>query len=294
MKKLLVPVDFSETSEAAVDFAIQLARKCGYEVMLIHSVDFSGTYEAMYMDAPHIQSFTDQVMKDMEIRLENLFRRIKDDDIKISTHLTSGTLVQDVREFVREKNIDLIVMGTKGATGLQEFFVGSNTEKIVRMVDCPIISIPIKTDIKSIRKFLIPVDLWEIRPSFLREVSFFQQMFSSSMEFVWVKTPHDVENLDLVTEEFNNLLSEYEIASSSFTIVRHVFPQDGILAQVKSTNADIVAMATHARRGLSHLFSGSMTEDVINHVKIPLWSLKINDHEEPINLESFQKLRVAH
>ena len=177
MKKLLVPVDFSETSEAAVDFGIQLARRCGYEVHLLHVVDFSGSYEAMYADTSTIQSFTEAVMTDMEIRMENLYRRVKVEGVKITTHLTTGTLVRDVRSFVQETEIDLIVMGTKGAKGQHKFFVGSNAEKIVRMVDCPILTIPSKMTIDGIRKFIVPIDTREIRYSFLKEVSMFQQIF---------------------------------------------------------------------------------------------------------------------
>jgi nucleotide-binding universal stress UspA family protein len=293
MKKLLVPVDFSDTSEAAVDFGLQLAKMKNAELMLLHSVDFSGTYESMYLDGPHVQSFTDEVIKEMELKMQNLYSRIKEEGLNISTHLTSGSFLQDIRDFVEENDVDLIVMGTKGASGIKEFFVGSNTEKIVRFVDCPVISVPHRVDLGSIRKLLLPVDLGELRPSFFEEVARFQELFSASVEFVWVKTPHQIENLKLINEEFDNLLSEYKVASSSFTIIRDVLPQDGILNHACETGADMLAMATHSRRGLAHWFTGSMTEDVMNHAKIPLWSLKIIDHEEPINLESFQKLRVA-
>jgi len=291
MKKLLIPVDFSDTSDAAVDFGLQLAEKCGYHVMLFHSVDFMHTYESMYMDAPHVQSFTQQVVKDMEVELDNLLRRCSRDNLSISKHLTTGGMLSDMRNIVAEEDVDLIVMGTKGASGIKEFFIGSTTEKIVRLIDKPIIAIPGNTKVDDIRKIMVPVALDEIRPSFLRQVSFFQQLFRAAIAFIWVKTPHNIENEDLLNEEFNNLISEYEIASSTFRIVRNVFPQDGIAIAAKEGEADMLAMATHARRGLSHLFSGSLTEEVINHVKLPLWALKIDEEEEPVNLDSYQDIK---
>ncbi len=292
MKKLLIPVDFSDTSEAAVDFGAQLARRFGYTISLFHSIDLFGSYESMYADGPQIQSFTDRLTEDMEIRMANLKKRYQEDGLLINTYITCGSLIQDIRKIVREQDIDLIVMGTKGVSGLKEFFVGSNTEKVVRLVDLPVISIPQKTTLTDIRQIMVPVDLGEIRPSFLTEISLLQQLFSASVEFVWVKTPHDIENLELITEEFNTMLSDYEIASSSFTIKHDVFPQDGILAFANNSGVDMLAMATHSRRGLSHWFSGSMTEDVMNHCKLPVWSFKIQDEERPLNLESFQKLQV--
>jgi len=293
MKKLLIPVDFSETSDAAVAFGVQLAEKCGYHVMIHHSVDLVHAYESMYLDVPHVQTFTQQVIDDMEVKLENMWRTLRRDNLMITKHLTTGTLVQDIKVLVKEQQVDLIVMGTKGATGLKEFFVGSNTEKVVRLVDCPVISIPHSMNIRSIRTILVPIDLDEIRPGFLSQIAHFQRLFSAAVEFVWVKTPHDVENIDLVSESVNNLLSEYEVASSSFSIINDVFPQDGILKYAHAIEADMIAMSTHARRGISHWFSGSLTEDVINHARIPIWSLKIDEKEKPLNIESFQGIHTA-
>lgn len=292
MKKLLIPIDFSETSEAAIDFGLQLAEKCDYQVLLHHSVDFLNTYETMYMDSPHIQSFTDQVIDDMEVKLENTYRKCRKDGLTIIKHLTTGSLIQDIRKLATEEQVDLVVMGTKGASGLKEFFVGSNTEKVVRLLDCPVISVPGLTKLSDVRRILVPVDVNEIRPSFLREISRLQQLFSASVEFVWVKTPHNIENVELVEEEFNNLLGEYEIASSSFSIVKNVFPQDGLLEYASNNETDMIAMATHSRRGIAHWFSGSLTEDVINHSPVPLWSLKLNEIERPLNMDKYQHLKT--
>jgi nucleotide-binding universal stress UspA family protein len=294
MKKLLIPVDFSETSEAAIAFGIELAEKCHYHIMLHHSVDMMHSYESMYIDVPQAHSFTKQLLDDMEVKMENLWRRYKKDNLLITKHLTTGSLIQDIRSLVEDHEVDVIVMGTKGATGLKEFFIGSNTEKVVRLVDCPVISIPQKVELGAIRKIVVPVNLNEIRVGFLREISILQQLFSAAVELVWVKTPHDIENIELISEEVNNLLREYEIASSSFTVIKDVFPQDGILKYAQTSDADMIAMSTHARRGLAHWFSGSLTEDVVNHAKIPLWSLKVDENDKVINLESFQEVTPEH
>lgn len=291
MKKLLIPVDFSETSEAAIAFGIELAEKCNYHIMLHHSVDMMQSYESMYIDVPHAHAFTKQLLDDIEVKMENLWRRCNKENLLITKHITSGGLIPDIQNLVSDHDVSLIVMGTKGATGLKEFFIGSNTEKVVRLVNCPVISIPRKVEIKAIRKILVPISLSEIRVGFLREISILQQLFSAAIEMVWVKTPHDIENLELISEEVNNLLNEYEIASSSFTILKDVFPQDGILKYAHGSETDMIAMSTHARRGLAHWFSGSLTEDVINHSDIPLWSLKINDKDKIVNLEAYQDIQ---
>ncbi|MCP4457390.1 MAG: universal stress protein [Cytophagales bacterium] len=288
MKTLLIPTDFSETSEAAIDFGMQLAERHGYDVILQHSVEFVPTYEAMYIDAINVRSFTQEIVEDCEIRLDNLVRKHNQSQVKVTKRLMVGSLISDLQSLVKVEQIDLIVMGTRGASGLKEFFVGSNTEKVVRLVNCPVISIPEKTKFKEVRKILVPVDMRELRPKFLNKISKFQQLFAASIEFIWVKTPHSIESSELVTDALNSLLSKYEIASSSFSIIRDIFPDEGIIKYSKESDADMIAMATHARRGLAHLFSGSLTEDVLNHLNIPLWSFKLDESEDIIDLVDFQ------
>ncbi len=292
MKTLLVPTDFSEKSQAALEFGLQLAEKYDYDVIIHHTVDFINTYDNMYMDTPNVNSFTQDVVEDCEIKLEDLLKKYGQNGIKVSKSLTVGNMISDLKKVVKVREVDLIIIGTKGASGLKEFFVGSNTEKVVRLVNCPVISIPKISNFKDVRKILVPVDLRELRPGFLKQISRLQQIFSASIEFIWVQTPHTIENGDLITEEFNNMLSEYEIASSSFSIVRNVFPDEGILSYTKESRVDMIAMATHARRGLAHLFSGSLTEDVLNHLNVPMWSFKLEEKEEAIELDEFQDLKV--
>jgi nucleotide-binding universal stress UspA family protein len=290
MKKLLVPTDFSETSEYAIGFAVQLARKCQYRIILLHTLDFPIVYDSFYMDGVSLRAFTKEISENASVKLDNLLRKHRADGLKIETRTHEGSLVDGVTHLVENEGIDLIVMGTRGATGIKELLVGSNTEKIVRLANCPVISVPQATDVSTVRRIVVPIDLREIQATFLKEVSVLQQLFSASVEFVWVKTPHYVENLELVAEEVNNLLGEYDIASSSFTIIKDVFPDEGIRKYAENTKADMLAMATHARRGIAHFFSGSLTEDVLNHSSVPVWTFRLDKDEKPINLEAYQEL----
>ena len=107
------------------------------------------------------------------------------------------------------------------------------------------------------------------------------------MEFLWVKTPHNVENNERVTEEFSGLLKTYGFKNAGLTITNSVFPSDGILEQASELGADMLAMATHARRGISHWLSGSITEDTVNHIKLPVWTFKLDKKAENLELSSF-------
>ena len=113
-----------------------------------------------------------------------------------------------------------------------------------------------------------------------------QKQFDATIEFLWVKTPHNIENEEMVASELGKLIRQHGITNFEFTITKNVFPSDGILIHAYDTDANMIAMATHARRGISHWLSGSLTEDTVNHIKMPVWTFKMNKKEESINLNS--------
>ncbi len=294
MKNLLIPTDFSKTSIHALEFGLELAQKAGYHVKIFHGIDFPHSYESMYFgDANAVMDFSDKVEERAKDNLENLIRQYRTDGLSMEKIVEVGSLTYNIREVVEKHKIDLLVIGTTGATGLKEFLVGSNTEKVVRTVSCPVIAVPHKTQLKDIDSVMVPVDIDELRPSFLEEVSKLQQLLDCSVEFVWVKTPHDIENLDLLQDEMDNLLKEYGFKKAVFNIVKDIFPQDGILIYSRKSHAKMLVMATHARRGIAHFLEGSLTEDTLNHARIPVWSYRINKKEKPINLENYQGKQPA-
>ena len=136
---------------------------------------------------------------------------------------------------------------------------------------------------------MVPIDLREIKASFLSRVADLQRKFDASLDFLWVKTPHNVENEERVLEELSNLLAMHGIANANLTVEKSVFPSDAILWHADDINADLIVMPTHARRGLAHWFSGSLTEDTVNHIDIPVWTYKLDKEELNLTLESVKK-----
>ena len=289
MKNILVPVDFSEVSEAAAQFAIDLAKENNAKVTLLNSAEINYFADYHFPVYSNAKLMVTEVVESIQRQMDRMVEEFKVEGVEIIGKVSPLTLMESIKNEVKESEIDLCVVGTTGSTGMDEFFVGSNTEKIVRQVSCPVISVPQACKIDSIKKILVPIDLREIRTSFLKEVRLLQKMFNCTLEFVWVKTPHNIENEDTVADELGRVFESVGIDNYSFFIVRSVFPSDGIFMEVDDSGADMVAMATHARRGISHWLSGSLTEDTVNHVKVPVWSFKIDRSEKPIKVEAISK-----
>lgn len=288
MKTILVPTDFSETSEHALDFAVQLAKKDNSDVLVMHGIEVVRFYEDYYSGAKAMTNYFEELQEVSQSKLDKLTNDRQGDGVTIRTAIKAGNLLYTVEEIMEEEDIDLIVMGTKGASGFSEVFIGSNTEKMVRQASCPVISVPASATTEEVKRIIVPLDLSEIRKTFLDHVSHLQKVFDAELNFLWVQTPHDIENTEQVKEELTTLLIASGIAQSSFkiSIVKSIFPSDGILLASETYDANLIAMATHGRRGISHWLHGSLTEDTVNHAERPVWTFKMNKDEKPVSIKS--------
>lgn len=290
MKKILVPIDFSEVSGYAADFAIDMAEKSNAQLIFLNSVHYNYFVDFPVGVGVNVQTLINEVTDAIEIRMKEFIEGL-DTTAKIESHISNLHLLEAVKEAVDQDSIGLIIIGTKGSSGWSELLIGSNTEKIVRWAKCPVISVPQVAKFDSIKKILIPIDLREMQVEFLDNLSKLQRLFDAEMEFVWVKTPHNIENDELVTAEVNKIIASHKIKKASFSIAKYIFPTDGIFEQAKNFKADMIAMATHSRRGIAHWLNGSITEDTINHVSVPVWTFKLEKSNEKIELSSFKEAK---
>jgi nucleotide-binding universal stress UspA family protein len=285
MKKILVPSDFSEISEKALKFAIDMAKKSDAEITLINSIHFDYFHDFQYATTS-LQSMINEVKDSVIEKMDKLIEKYQDEGVVLSGRVETTHLITLIKDLVDEEKFELVVVGTKGCSGLEEVFIGSNTEKIVRHTPCPVIAVPGDYEPRQIGKILIPIDIREIKDSFMRQIGMLQRYYNSRLEFLWIKTPHNIENDDSVREELTQLIRSYGIDNFTFTIIRNIFPADGILIHAYDNDADMIAMATHARRGISHWLSGSLTEDTLNHIQLPVWTFKLNKQEKAIDITS--------
>lgn len=134
---ILLPTDGQEGSTAAVAEAIDLARLCGATVHVVYVVDLDEL--GGYFSAGGLpKEFVDQALDEGEQRVERVADRFREADVAVETHVLKGRPEQELVEYVTEHGIDLVVMETAGRRGLRRVLLGSVTEEVVRLADCPV------------------------------------------------------------------------------------------------------------------------------------------------------------
>lgn len=277
MKKIIVPVDFSEYSENALQTASFLAKKHKSEIIILHVLELS--------TALRIQSerYTKQevlfFLKLAENKMEKLLKKDYLQGVKTSSRIEFHNLFEELNELAEKEKVDLIVMGSQGATGLKELFVGSNTEKVVRKSSVPVLVVkekPVEVDFKT-AVFACDFSEKGIKP--YKKVKKILEKLECDLQLLHVNTPYENFRSTRETEKkvFDFLMDVEGNLSKTHDViyVSDYSVEKGILDYANLNNVDLIVIATHGRKGLAHFMEGSISEDVANRSVIPVMTLKI-------------------
>ncbi len=276
MKTILVPIDFSDEAKYACKAAATIAKKTNSEIILLHMLDIpSATIDPL--DNNNLKGGAQAIfyMKTIHKKFEKIkklpfFKGIKlTEDVKF--HKTFDGVIQESKKY----KADLIVMGSQGATGLKEMLVGSNTEKVVRHSKIPVLVI--KQDVKKfeINDIIFASDFGAKSRKSFQNVIDFANLFKAKLHLLYINTPHNFKTTQATNNRLNNYLIDAKIKNYTLNTYNDTTIEEGILNFGKNIGADIIAINTHGRSGLSQLFNESISKELANHALRPVITFKI-------------------
>ncbi|WP_026898812.1 universal stress protein [Daejeonella oryzae] len=281
MKNILITTDFSICAANAVDFAVQSAKYLKSNLILIHSFESSGS---LYTDYQGVNTeFNQSLFLQAEQKLNDLKKEIlQQDGISVEGYVYKGSLNEALTQAVTEKNIDLIIMGTSGASGIKEKFRGSKTADVMGKCKIPVMAIPIEYKWKKPEKILMAINNLldeEIKLDFLFEIALF---FEAQVEVaVFTDDEKDtaityLENTRKIPRYERMLKEQYHAETLTVThFFGHEFEKT-MKDYIGQNEIDILAMIIHKRKFPDSLFHPSLTKQMAYHTKIPLLSIPAN------------------
>jgi nucleotide-binding universal stress UspA family protein len=276
MDKILIPCDFSEQAINAFKLASDLAHASNAEVHLLHVIELPIMHEDILTPMP---SFDETLLKELNDRAESKFLELRKDFAKenllITTKIEFGPIVPAILDYQSDNNVTLIVMGTKGVSGLEEVFIGSTAEKVVRNALCPVIAVKRAVEMSDLKHIVFPNSLEEGQEDLVMHVKALQDALGATVHMVWIDTSNDVGGHPVVKEQLEAFAKRMMLTNYTINIFKASNNETGIIKFTHWINANMIAMGTHARKGISHLLRGSVTEDVVNHVDCPIWTYVI-------------------
>jgi nucleotide-binding universal stress UspA family protein len=277
MKKIIVPIDFSEHSEYALKTAAKLAKKYDAELLALHMLEMS---DIMLSASDGLQNQKAVFFLQLaEKKFNDFLQKDYLEDVKVKPIIKHFKVFSEVNDAALKNDADLIVMGSHGTSGLKELFVGSNTERVVRNADIPVLVV--KNNVMNVNFDVVTFacDFSEENiKSYLKAVDLFDKM-NSKVYMVYVNLPNDKFKSSLEIEKrVVNFFTKAEGNLNKMKDVHYVSDysvEEGVLTFSNKIGADLIAVPTHGRKGLSHFFEGSVGEDVANHSTLPVITFKI-------------------
>lgn len=275
MKKILVPTDFSECANNAIDFAVQSAKIFRVDIMLMHSFEVRGVVYADYMGVN--KEFNRTMIGDAEKKLLELKNAIKEkDEINVNIVVETKALQESIAQITIDRNADMVVMGTIGATGLKKKLWGSRTSALIGNTSIPVMVIPNEYEWKKPRKILFATNNFERDPAILNCLFELANLYMAQVE-VAVFTD-EVNDRAVSYVERNREIPRYEkylretYHDESINTL-HLFGKefDETMQQFISDNEiDMLAMVTYQRGFWDRIFNPSFTKRMSYHTTIPL------------------------
>ncbi len=277
MKKIIVPIDFSDHSEFALRVAADIAKKQNAELVLLHMLDISDQMISITEATQRRELIF--FMQLATKRFEAFVARDYLKDVQVTPIIKHHKVFEEINTVATEIHADLIVMGSRGATGIKGFFVGSNTEKVVRTSDVPVLVV--KTDLKEFTPktivFASDFDVENLKA--FQKVKKFAENFGAKIKMVYINTPNVKFKSTLeIREQMRQFLSASSVSNHSedLVIYNDYTIEEGIRNAAYNLLADMIAIPTHGRKGINKiLVGGSVSEDVANTLDLPVLTVKI-------------------
>lgn len=273
MKKILVPSDFSENSTEALIYAIGIAKKEKAKIILLH------TWTILYhiSDIPTLSYVSEEPRAAEAYAREQLDRLCKEItelcDVPHEAIIRQGTVVDTILDIIKEKEIDLVIMGTRGATGLQEIFIGSNTAKVIRKAHCPVLAIPAGCIFNDLKKIIYATNYQTSDFNALKRIAAIARPYNAEITLLHITDEYySPEGAEILLKAFTQKVKEKtNYYHFTFHLIYGSDVNQKLDEYVQKKHADLFVMSTMHRNILDRLLFGESKAKVMAfHTKMPL------------------------
>jgi nucleotide-binding universal stress UspA family protein len=266
MKTIIVPTDFSENAQKALELAVDIARRANGRLVIFNAYDLPYSQNVM------TTSLLDIMKNNSEEGLADIAENLKETGVPFTTESRLGNPIRSVKEVVKKEDGDLVVLGTKGASGIEEVLIGSNAASILHAVDCPVLAVPAKGELGEVKRIVYACDLNEKgETGALSQLRTLAQLYEAEIMVLHVQDP-DGPELKVINKPY------YEKAFEGCAVSFHIVDQNEslektILKFAEVNKIGLLSMMARRYGFLQGLFHKSMTSQVAFNTRLPFLTL---------------------
>jgi nucleotide-binding universal stress UspA family protein len=272
MKKIIVPTDFSVEAENALRVAADIARENNGEIFLLHQLDLPlHLSNNAGGELPEALFF----MKLAKERFDNLMKVDFLHGVTVHGDVATGAAFSGIMDTVTRYGADLIVMGSHGADGIRNRYIGSNAEKVVRNSEIPVLVIKDRKERLDVNDFVFATDLNPKSTSALKKADKFAKSTNCKLHLLYVNTPSKFLTTRQAEAKVKAYLKDVDVTPEDYSIYNDKTIEKGVFNYAKDIKGDIIGLGIQGRRGLSHFFGGSKSGDLVNRASVPVITFRI-------------------
>lgn len=279
IKNILFPTDFSKLSGNALVTAIAISKRQGATLHVVHVVD------NRYFIVPHeANNSTIYLVPELEESARESLKELADFiwseyNMQIKTYIETGHPADCIGKKAVELNCELIVMGTHGASGLREFFIGSNAYSVIKNTSVPVLTVPGKRQVKDFKKILFPIRATKgvtERYDFIEPII---EKNNAELIIAGLSQIGEVYKLDMLNEEIKELGISLRIHDTAFKSGYYVCKNyaNKVLELAKREKVDLIVITASLDYKWRQFFIGPYAQQVVNHATVPVLSIRTFD-----------------
>jgi nucleotide-binding universal stress UspA family protein len=269
---ILTPVDFSQCAIDALHVAGQLAQLANAKITILHvySVPIPATDIAFAIDNTHYKTLELEAIEKLEVLVGQVQPL---SNVEVSYQLDCSYPVHAISAKARQLNVDLVVMGTMGATGIGEVMIGSNAADTVTRAPCPVLCTSLGITELHPRKIALATDYKHIESSSLELVKQIARLFNSEIEFLHIQA--NPKTIDIKkSAEALNLHHLFEEVKHSYHFLNDPDITKGIEHFIADHEVDLLVTIHRDHTLLERIFGTSVTKKMAMHLPIPLLAIR--------------------
>jgi len=275
MKKILVPLDFSVQSMHAIKLASKIANKTDIEVFLLHMVQIpeghvdmgSGSDFGVPQSMHYIQKVKDKIL-DFKTQFFN-------ESITVKYALRFESPYEGILKFSARVKPDLIIMGAKDKSIIDELLIGSLAKKVARESKIPILAVNKDPEDIKIKELVFVSNFDEENRKSFEVLLDFTQKFESKIHLLNVNTMNRFKSTKKAKQKMKDFLQKYKTPQHSINIYNDDSIENGVANFSKEINADVIALSTHESSGIFRLFSKSISKSISKKSLKPVFTFFI-------------------
>ena len=279
MKKILIPVDFSDLARHAFELGKQLQSELQAELHFVHIV----TLPSHILLTPDGELFDDDEMDITQLQLEHaqaerkLMAWIDNVQSNVVNKVLYGHVNETLLHYAQKIKADMVLMGTHGAFGMRELLNGSHAEYLAMHADMPILSLKGEAG-KRIEKMVLAADFTAVLPTNISLLLALRSALQAQLYLLQIQKPGKRKR----EVEIQERMSAFAEANGLEDVAYAIFPaedlEEGIVRFAANNNIDLIAIGSMQRTGLNKLINGCISADLVNHVQKPIFTFKLKDN----------------